>query len=213
MKLTRFRVTNFRSVKDSEWVDADGVTALIGVNESGKTNLLLPLWKLNPVGDGEIQPTSDFPKTMFGEIRGDPGGYSFIEAEFDTGAAATDIAQTGHVTPEVAAVVRVTRRYDGKYIVKFPKYKKVTTVEREWLVNELDGCAARREVTEIGERVTRNMCEGLLRASHGLSANGGDNRYRPSQEIHDVGRLIPSEYKTTSKIVPCLSGITHTHYM
>ena len=46
MKLTRFRVTNFRSVKDSGWVDIDDVTALIGVNESGKTNLLLPLWKL-----------------------------------------------------------------------------------------------------------------------------------------------------------------------
>ena len=54
MKLTRFRVTNFRSVKDSGWVDVDDVTALIGVNESGKTNLLLPLWKLNPALDGEI---------------------------------------------------------------------------------------------------------------------------------------------------------------
>ena len=64
MKLARFRVTNFRSVEDSGWVDVDDVTALIGVNESGKTNLLLPLWKLKPACDGEIQPTSDYPKTM-----------------------------------------------------------------------------------------------------------------------------------------------------
>ena len=56
MKLARFRVTNFRSVEDSGWVDVDDVTALIGVNESGKTNLLLPLWKLKPARDGEIQP-------------------------------------------------------------------------------------------------------------------------------------------------------------
>ncbi len=48
MKLTRFKVTNFRSVADSGWIEVDAVTALIGVNESGKTNLLLPLWKLNP---------------------------------------------------------------------------------------------------------------------------------------------------------------------
>ena len=61
MKLTRFRVNNFRSVSDSGWLEADDVTALIGVNESGKTNLLLPLWKLKPAQDGEIQPTSDYP--------------------------------------------------------------------------------------------------------------------------------------------------------
>ncbi len=30
MKLKRFRVTNFRSVSDSGWVEADDVTALIG---------------------------------------------------------------------------------------------------------------------------------------------------------------------------------------
>ena len=82
MKLTRFRVTNFRSVKDSGWIDVDDVTALIGVNESGKTNLLLPLWKLKPAREGEIEPTSDYPKTMFGAIREDPGKYRFIEAEF-----------------------------------------------------------------------------------------------------------------------------------
>ncbi len=41
--LLRYRVSNFRSVMDSGWLDADRVTALIGVNESGKTNLLLPL--------------------------------------------------------------------------------------------------------------------------------------------------------------------------
>lgn len=78
MKLLQFRVTNFRSVSDSGWIEADNVAALIGVNESGKTNLLLPLWKLNPARDGEIQPTSDYPKTMFGEIRAAPDKHYFI---------------------------------------------------------------------------------------------------------------------------------------
>jgi hypothetical protein len=39
-KLLKFRVTNFRSVEDSGWVEVDDVTALIGTNESGKTNIL-----------------------------------------------------------------------------------------------------------------------------------------------------------------------------
>lgn len=46
MQLLKFRVTNFRSVEDSGWIDVDRVAAFIGVNESGKTNLLAPLWKL-----------------------------------------------------------------------------------------------------------------------------------------------------------------------
>lgn len=45
LKLKKFRVTNFRSVSDSSWIEADDVTALVGTNESGKTNILLPLRK------------------------------------------------------------------------------------------------------------------------------------------------------------------------
>ena len=48
MKLKKYQVTEFRSVDDSGWIETDDVTALIGTNESGKTNTLLPLWKLNP---------------------------------------------------------------------------------------------------------------------------------------------------------------------
>ena len=51
MVLDSFRVTEFRSVQDSGWIDAEQITALIGTNESEKTNILLPLWKLNPADD------------------------------------------------------------------------------------------------------------------------------------------------------------------
>jgi recombinational DNA repair ATPase RecF len=60
MKLKRFKVTDFRSVKDSGWIEVDDVAVLIGTNESGKTNLLLPLWKLNPAKSGEINTTADY---------------------------------------------------------------------------------------------------------------------------------------------------------
>ena len=107
MKLARFKVMNFRSVDDSGGIEVDAVTALIGVNESGKTNLLLPLWKLNSARDGEIQPTADFPKTMFGQIRTDPSDYPFITAEFTTDDAAKRIAETAGIALEAAQVVQV----------------------------------------------------------------------------------------------------------
>lgn len=46
MKITDFRITNFRSIVDSKWVkfSPDGITVLVGQNESGKTSVLEALY-------------------------------------------------------------------------------------------------------------------------------------------------------------------------
>jgi hypothetical protein len=131
MQLLRYRVTNFRSVADSGWVDIDDVTALIGVNESGKSNLLLPLWKLKPAREGEIRPTSDFPKTMFAEIRENPSAFCFISAEFSTNALAKKLSTLAGISVEDAGLVRVDRFYDGDYVVSFPRNQHATTASSD----------------------------------------------------------------------------------
>jgi AAA15 family ATPase/GTPase len=42
MRLTAFRIYNFRSIVDSDWqgLSPDNITCLIGQNESGKTSVL-----------------------------------------------------------------------------------------------------------------------------------------------------------------------------
>ena len=205
MKLTRFRVTNFRSVKDSGWVDVDDVTALIGVNESGKTNLLLPLWKLKPALDGEIQPTSDYPKTMFADIREAPGDYHFIEAEFDTGRAAADIAQAAGTTPRIAATVRVARWFDGEYTVEFPEHKHDTTVKRKWLANELERCA--KEVDAAKPLVSESelhgqLTEGIGKIATNLPKTGTINIAQLKRVRNNLKQMIPRKPKRTSKVVP-----------
>lgn len=63
MKLTSFRVTNFRSVNDSGEIDVSRIAALVGRNESGKTNLLLALESMNPAeGRADLSETKDFPR-------------------------------------------------------------------------------------------------------------------------------------------------------
>ncbi|MEQ1968903.1 AAA family ATPase [Xenorhabdus nematophila] len=63
MQLISFRVKNFRSVFDSGVITTDRLTAVLGRNESGKTNLLLALKSLNPAeGFGVLNKVKDFPR-------------------------------------------------------------------------------------------------------------------------------------------------------
>ena len=211
MKLSRFRVSNFRSVSDSGWLEADDVTALIGVNESGKTNLLLPLWKLKPAQDGEIQPTSDYPKTMFGEIRNAPGDYHFIEAEFDTGASGAAIAQAAGISAEIAKTVRVTRFFDGHYDIEFPKHQRITTVTREWLAGKLTGAAGTVEAAQALKKEAElhpQLVQGLRATSDALPETENLGAVQLRAAIKAVDALIPEEPAETSVIVPMVRQLS-----
>ena len=49
MRLESFEVSNYRSINSSGEIQASRITALLGRNESGKSNLLRALHSLNPV--------------------------------------------------------------------------------------------------------------------------------------------------------------------
>lgn len=64
MQLVSFRVTNFRSINDSGNIAVSQITAMLGRNESGKTNLLRALQSLNaPGGLKALDKVKNFPKT------------------------------------------------------------------------------------------------------------------------------------------------------
>ena len=62
MKLVRAKVTNFRSVEDSNEFTIGGLTCLVGKNESGKTAILEALCGLNPYHGFNYDKTRDFPR-------------------------------------------------------------------------------------------------------------------------------------------------------
>lgn len=63
MKLKSFRIHNYRSIADSGRIPVDALTALIGRNESGKSNLLRALRCVNPSeGVEPLDPVVDFPR-------------------------------------------------------------------------------------------------------------------------------------------------------
>ena len=123
MKLIKYRVKKFRSVQDSGWITLDKVNALLGENESGKTNLLLPLWKLNPASSGEIDLLYDSPRGEYSEIRDlpDEDKPQFITAVFKLDdKEKASIKSIEQYPDEWLNQVNVSRRYDGKYLIGFP---------------------------------------------------------------------------------------------
>jgi hypothetical protein len=137
-KLRRFRVTSFRSVDDSGWVEVDNVAALIGTNESGKTNILLPLWKLNPAKEGAIHPTSDYPRKHYNTFRHQTPKPVFIEAIFDVGSElAQQLADGTGMPAEQMREVSVSRRFDGEPVVDFPSAAPARSIDHERALNVL----------------------------------------------------------------------------
>lgn len=121
-ELKKFRVTKFRSIIDSNWIGVNNTTCLVGTNESGKTNLLLALWKLNPANDEEIDPLSDYPRKSYVDYAKTKGIDIFISAEFEVSPnLALKLSQKSGFHTEITKRVVVARKYDGNYLYKFAK--------------------------------------------------------------------------------------------
>lgn len=46
MQLTHFKVTKYRNVWDSGWIEVGNITAFVGQNEAGKSNLFEALYRI-----------------------------------------------------------------------------------------------------------------------------------------------------------------------
>ncbi len=53
MQLTHFKVTKYRNIWDSGWIEVGDTTAFVGQNEAGKSNLFEALYRINPFAPGE----------------------------------------------------------------------------------------------------------------------------------------------------------------
>lgn len=129
MRLTKFRVHNFRSIIDSTWIDCDNVTNIIGVNESGKSNALIALWKLNPAHDGKINLLEDLPRNEYANLKNNCEHTKFIEVYFkldDNDDLLKELVDlTGH-EPEELKLIYLARYYTGEYDYQFPNEKFIT---------------------------------------------------------------------------------------
>ncbi|HBN8410758.1 TPA: AAA family ATPase [Pseudomonas aeruginosa] len=124
MRLESFRVRNYRSINDSGEIAVAQITALLGRNESGKSNLLRALHSLNPIAGFEaLRPIKDFPRHRRLE-----------ECTDDTSVLSTtwilddeDKEALLEVLPRATEVSQVVigRSYGKSRTVRFPELKAI----------------------------------------------------------------------------------------
>lgn len=143
MRLVRYRVEKFKSIMDSGWIDCDDVTTLVGVNEAGKSNLLLALWKLNPAKGGAINFSDDMPVKLFSDLRVEEVKPRFIQAVFEITSTQllSTISEKSGFDKEYIKTVNVSRDYDGVHFIHFPDAKAYTSLNKKEIEELIQACS------------------------------------------------------------------------
>lgn len=180
--LVRFKVNNFRSIEESNWIDVSENSCLIGTNESGKTNLLMALWKLNPVNNEPIVPLDDFPRLLFSKYKAE--GHEndiFISADFLLNTVLQEKIATEYKSDQdQVKTVLVERKYNGDYLVSFP-YTKIEqfeinrltslyenflqTIQQEDIFNKED-VALQKLIIELIQNLKESSPENFFKEEH-----------------------------------------------
>jgi ABC-type cobalamin/Fe3+-siderophores transport system ATPase subunit len=130
MRLESFRVRNYRSINDSGEIAVSRITALLGRNESGKSNLLRALHSLNPItGFEALRPIKDFPRhRRLEECTDDTPVLSTTWVLDDDDKEA--LLEVLPRATEVSLVI-VARSYGSLRTVRFPELKAIVFDETD----------------------------------------------------------------------------------
>ena len=186
MKLVRARVTDYKSIDDSGWVDIDTVTSMVGKNESGKTAFLGALKRLNPVDSDQGFELKDFPRKGYVKYR---------RQHQDNPATVVEAVMTlsNEESKEVAAQIG-----DGVIISDEIHVSKNYKNELVWDF-ELDESAMARHLLEAAELPPEI-------ANHAGGADSVKELLRTLESLDvkpvSVGRLITDIYERFSERTP-----------
>lgn len=116
MELIDFRVSMFKGIVDSGWVNVEQLTVFVGKNESGKTSLLKALHKLNPYNPEPYEMAKEWPRGRRGERTKE---HVVCQAKFRlSDQEKSEIIQiVGRET--FPNIVEVSRNYEGQLEVSF----------------------------------------------------------------------------------------------
>jgi len=210
MTLKRFQVTNFRSIMDSGWIDCDDVTSLVGINEAGKSNVILALWKLNPVRDGKIDPLHDMPTKEYSSWRSTPEKIVFISADFELDTTLVDkVVALCKCNREAASTVNIQRLYNGKYYVSFPNYKKGQTINVTVITEIISKAATQLKDLKEKTKTEAGIKDKVVASYESILSFLGDKELLAQSDFDNIKKMYPSgiAQSATSEIFPHLQSV------
>ena len=116
MDLVAFRVSMYKGIVDSGWVEVTPLTVLVGKNESGKTSLLKALHKLNPYNPEPYEMAKEWPR---GRRRERDEEHIVCQAKFHLSAQEKAALAQIAASENVPDTVEVSRNYAGQLEVNF----------------------------------------------------------------------------------------------
>jgi hypothetical protein len=185
----------------------DDVTALIGTNESGKTNILLPLWKLSPAKEGSINPTADYPRKLYNVLRHTTPKPVFIRAVFEADdALAEQLANRTGMPIETVRDIEVARRFDSEYEVDFPNAEPARSLDLSRVVSLL--ADAKADIQAMTALKTEEDLKTLLLGS--LDTAGGT---LPNDEVgpEHLDRVLTALQGVKTDNAPKTSTVVPRH--
>lgn len=202
MKLIKFRVLNFKTIDESEWITTDNITCLVGENESGKTNVLTALLKLNPSDENEkINLISDYPRHKYTEDREIAPEKKFIEAifEFDSPYKVTFKTPQKPITDTDTGEEIKQPDVEEKVEFKFVKIERYYNEEYKAFgiidENDFEKEEKYKELFENKELILEKIPKFVYYASY---ANLSSELYLPTI-INDLGRYDQLSEKSKNK--------------
>src|ERR1700683_159077 len=168
VKFQQFRVTNYRNVIDSGPIEVNDITAFVGQNEAGKSNLFEALYRINPFENQvDYKVDEDWPVDRWGE-KANAIGTIVCTADFLLDDSAEIQALFKHAVPSPAAgSTEVSLRPSSVKITASRAYGKPTEIKtdtdaitnvdqakvREWVLSKLPKFVYIREYDMEGSQV------------------------------------------------------------
>ena len=118
MRMTRFRVENYKKIRDTGWVSVGQMTAFVGKNESGKSAIFRGLSKLNPSDGQKYDGLKEFPRRRYTaefEQKNWPVSSAVFELEQDEADQLKKISPVFDATKSVT----VSRGYNDRLEIEY----------------------------------------------------------------------------------------------
>ena len=176
MRLLKYKVHKFRSVKETDWIETDQWTCLVGLNEAGKTNLLLPLWKFNPAdSSNQIDLLMDYPRDEYAQINDEQKSKPFIEVLFELDEDELNDLNSKIKKVELSQFLLVKKNYNNDF------YIHVSNEKCEEKSDDLEDI--------IGEESFNEICQYIPKFVYYSEYGNLDSDLYLPRVVEDLGRI------------------------